>query len=287
MCQHIENDNIHDERTIPSENADLPTRMDWCYDQCLNEPSCTDFTVHSIGPRSHICYLLTNCNEKSTEPTCLAAKKCNSGPKDCNSNSNCEPLASPPPQDTIPWQCDHDVNPYDKQIPEGTECFINCNAWVDKDGSRATIVSKCVAGAWEASALQPALDLSENTALPDPLPKPDDLTQAPCGCTNFDMAWNNTQTQDIIDYDPNTLLGTDFICTGANYITDDGTDLKFVLRQGMTCRLFCDNYHIATMTCANAEWTGEPELGAWCYAEPVANDDMGQVTTTPASNNLA
>jgi len=87
------------------------------------------------------------------------------------------------------------------------------------------------------------------------------------------MAWKNSQTGHLVDYDPNSLPGTDFLCTGGDYITSDKTDLKFMLQPGMTCRLFCDNYHIATMSCVNGLWTGELELGAWCYAEPTVADD--------------
>merc|ERR1711971_1140009 len=89
-----------------------------------------------------------------------------------------------------------------------------------------------------------------------------------CGCPIVDMAWKNSVTEEMIDYDPNTLPGTDFLCTGPDYITDDGTDLKFKLQPGMTC--------------VNGLWTGEPELGAWCYAEPDTADDMGPGTVGPA-----
>merc|ERR1711934_793982 len=248
LCAY--SDDSYIKLAIPSpHNADLESRMQWCYNQCrfgYGEATCTDFSVQSIGIRSHSCYLLTNCNEKSTDANCLSLGSCNSGPKDCASNNNCDILASPPPADTIPWECDHDVNPYVQQVPEGTECFISCNAWLDDNKNQASIVSKCVAGAWQASV-----------------------------------------TNETIDYDPNTLPGTDFLCTGADYITSDGINLKFALQPGMTCRMFCDNYHIATMTCVNGLWTGEPELGAWCYAEPDTADDMGAGTVGPTSTTTA
>jgi len=288
MCQAIDNNNIHEERVIPSENpADLESQMHWCYGQCQNVTECTDFTVYKTA-RFDTCYLLTNCDEKSTEAPCLNQELCNSGPSDCDSaNNDMCPILDPPPNATIPWQCDHDVDPYAQQVPEETECWISCNAWLDTNEIQATIASKCVAGVWKASEVQPfGIDPTEIAALPNPLPQPDAPAsdQVGCGCATIDMAWVNSQTNETIDYDPNTLPGTDFLCSGANYITDDGTNLKFMLRPEMTCRLFCDNYHIATMTCLSGLWTGEPELGAWCYAEPTVEDDMGPGTTVPPGN---
>lgn len=287
LCAYSDDNDI--KRPIPSpQNADLESRMQWCYNQCRNEDTCTDFTVFSIGSRFHSCYLLTSCEDKSTDATCLELGSCNSGPKDCVTNSNCDILTSPPPAGTIPWECDHDVNPYARQVPEGTECFISCNAWLDNNENQASIVSKCMGGAWQLSEVQPyGIDESEILALPSTLPQPDDSTQVDCGCASFDMTWENSKTGEMIDYDPNTLPGTDFLCTGADYITDDGTNLKFALQPGMTCRMFCDNYHIATMTCVNGLWTGEPELGAWCYAEPDTADDMGEGTVAPTTTTVA
>jgi len=281
VCKYADNDNLHEQRTIPSENAaDLESRMLWCYDQCQNVTQCTDFTVFGLRNRDAICYLLTNCNVRSTEDICLQQKLCNSGPSDCASNSNCPILASPPP-DTIPWQCDHDVDPYARQVPEETECFLSCNAWQDKNENQATIASKCMGGVWETSQVQPnTTDPNAIDALPPaPYPQPDGAAgdQVACGCANRDMAWVNSITNVTIDYDPNTLLGTDFLCTGGDYITqDENGNQKFMLQPGMNCRMFCDNYHIATMTCLSGLWTGEPELGAWCYAEPTAEDDMNK-----------
>jgi hypothetical protein len=272
----------------PPHTSNMESQMQWCYNQCLNEATCTDFTVFRVPNRVQSCYLLTNCDQKSKDDLCLELGTCNSGPQDCANNQNCNILESPPPADTIPWECDHDVNPYAQQVPEGTECFISCNAWLDNNENQASIVSKCMSGNWQTSEVQPhGIDESEILALPSTLPKPDDATQVECGCATIDMAWKNSGTGEMIDYDPNTLPGTDFLCTGSDYITDDGTNLKFELKPGMTCRMFCDNYHIATMTCVNGLWTGEPELGAWCYAEPDTADDMGEGTVAPTTTTVA
>ena len=262
MCAFSNDNDI--QFPIPSENTDLESRMVWCYNQCQVEQNCTDFTVHGVRG-GFKCYLLTNCDEKSANDACLAQETCNSGPKDCDvaANSNCDILQTPPP-DTIPWECDSDVNPYTQQVPDKTSCFLSCNAWLDNNLDQASIVSQCLGGVWQASVVHPdGISTTDISALPDPLPQPDDQNQVDCGCANYNMEWVNSATNNTVDYDPNTLPGTDFLCTGGDYMTDDGTDLKFVLKPGMTCRMFCDNYHIATMTCVNGLWTGEPELGAW------------------------
>lgn len=121
--------------------------------------------------------------------------------------------------------------------------------------------STCANGTWTPSILNPP---DVNIPMPSPLPRPDspEEEQIPCGCLPYDMVWTNGA--DLIDYDPNTLPGTDFICS-ESYIDDsDPTNTKFILRPSNTCRLFCDSYHAATMACdAGGKWTGAPELGAW------------------------
>merc|ERR1712055_554910 len=78
LCAYSDDSDI--KRAIPSpQDADLESRMQWCYNQCRNEATCTDFTVHSTRT-SHSCHLLTNCDDKSTDAACLGAGSCNSGP---------------------------------------------------------------------------------------------------------------------------------------------------------------------------------------------------------------
>ena len=255
--------------TIPDANAtSLDTMMEWCYNQC-SQPDCTDFTVFTGNGRiANKCFLLTTCDGPDREADCFVAGTCNSGPANCESNDNCPMLPAPAPGlDLIPWTCDHDVNPYVQQIPDGTACFLSCNAWLDDNGEQATIESRCEAGAWVASTVLPnGPDDSLNAVLPNPLPKPDspEEQQTACGCGVYDMRWVNSGTSALVDYDPNTLIGTDFLCTGGEYITTEADgELKFKLTPGIKCRMFCDNYHITTMECVNGLWTGQPELGAW------------------------
>jgi len=252
----------------------MPMRMAWCQEKCFNDVDCQHFTIHTVRTDT-ICYLLTSCTDPSDNAACIMDERCNSGPKDCADNKNCpmlEPYQDPASANKINWQCDGSINPYTQQIPEGQTCFLSCNAWVDDTGKPAVITSTCDAGAWTTSVVNPP-DLTI-AAIPDPLPQPDALEadQIACTCALQPMAWN-----DNIDYDPNTLPGTDFICSESYIDESDPADKKFNLAPTNVCRLFCDSYHITTMACENGMWTGEPELGAWCYYEPVDSDDMNYV----------
>merc|ERR1712013_573259 len=133
------------------------------------------------------------------------------------------------------------------------------------NGEQATIESQCENGTWVASTVLPnGADDSLNMVLPSPLPQPDspEGEQTACGCGVYDMRWVNSGTSALVDYDPNTLIGTDFLCTGGEYIT--------------------------TMECVNGHWTGQPELGAWCYLEPTEDDDMGLASSgTPGPTTVS
>jgi len=260
----------------PKEDTMLK-KMTWCQDKCYNDPEaqCNHFTIHTARGGT-ICYLLTSCMDPSDSDACIKDGLCNSGPKDCESNNNCPMLidyVDPASANKIKWQCDGSINPYTQQVPEGETCFLSCNAWVDDTtATPAVITSTCEAGAWTNSVVNPP-DLTI-AAIPNPLPQPDaeEAEQIACSCALYPMAWN-----DIIDYDPNTLPGTDFICTENPIDETNPDDKKFNLQPTNVCRLFCDSYHITTMACENGMWTGEPELGAWCYYEPVESDDMNYI----------
>jgi len=259
---------------IPSTEDTMLKKMTWCQLKCFEDTgTCAHFTIHTARGGTQ-CYLLDSCNDPSDNDACIKDGLCNSGPKNCADNNNCDVLpeyTDPTSANKINWQCDGSINPYTQQVPEGETCFLSCNAWVDSvTGTPAVITSKCETGAWTTAAVSPAgLTIP---ALPATIPQPDgvEADQVACSCAIQPMAWN-----DVIDYDPNTLPGTDFICT-EEYVdkTTDPADWKFNLVPTNVCRLFCDSYHITTMACENGVWTGEPELGAWCYYEPVAADDM-------------
>jgi len=250
-------------------------KMTWCQDKCFNDADCQHFTIHTARGGS-TCYLLTSCMDPSDSDACIKDGLCNSGPRDCASNNNCPMLpdyVDPASANKIKWQCDGSINPYTQQVPEGETCFLSCNAWVDDStGKPAVITSTCEAGVWTDSVVSPpGLNIA---AIPDQLPNPNagEGDQIACTCAMYPMVWGEN-----IDYDPNTLPGTDFICTENPIDETNPDDKKFNLMPTNVCRLFCDSYHITTMACENGMWTGEPELGAWCYYEPVDSDDMNYV----------
>ena len=261
MCQYNELDISF---PVPATETDQLSKMTWCQQQCFDDASvtCEHFTIHTTRGAT-TCYLLSACSRSSSD-VCLSdpSNPCDSGPKDCTANTNCDMLAAPASDTAIPWQCD-DVDPYAQQVPEGKTCFLTCNAWTETaTGLPAVITSTCDAGGFTPSVVTNSWTNADVPALPATLPQPDDLAQAECSCAPYDMEWDDAGT--MVDYDPNRLLGTDFVCEGGDYLDQTNPlDWKFILTPALTCRLFCDSYHIATMACENGKWTGEPELGAW------------------------
>ena len=46
------------------------------------------------------------------------------------------------------------------------------------------------------------------------------------------------------------------------------------------CSLYCDDFFVAHAQCLAGEWTGQPELGFWCYTEPTQYDGGKEATQT-------
>ena len=239
------------QEVIPAENADLGlgSQMDYCQQQCSNlvGGTCKHFSVATMETKVY-CYLLETCATAIMD-SCLEESICNSGPADCDTNDNCPMLTTNPGSSKIRWQCDG-VNPYTHVVPDGMTCFLSCNAWTSPpnaiDGTPVLITSTCSGGVYQDSKATPTIP-----NLPNPLPKPNE-EEPTCDCADRLMAWHG------IEYDPNTLPGTSFICS-ESYIIEQ----KFILKATNLCRLFCDGYHVATMACQGGRWTGHPELGAW------------------------
>jgi len=229
------------------------------------------------------CFLMLTC-DKNTEDTCLDEGICGGGLGDCEDQTGCEPL---PPfdadtDDRIRWICDHVDNPYDVdgEIPVGSACTLSCEGWIDDNGDTVNVLSTCAADlSWSAPVIKAPgaadgvnVDKATVPALAEKtIPKPDTVAaeQITCGCGPRAMAWADT-----INYDPNLMPGTTFICQNGEYLVGAEGEKKFIIAEDMTCRLYCDGYHVATIECLNGDWTGQPELGAWCYYEPVAGDDV-------------
>ena len=267
LCKYDEADKLSiDTATYPT----LEEQMGYCQTECVAldgdvDGVCNHFTVHaSRGVPS--CYLLDTCLDSSIE-TCLELGTCNSGPMNCDAafNPSCPLLDDTTmiSEGQISWQCD-ETNPYAQQVPNGATCFLTCNAWADAAGTPVYVSSTCTDGAYEPSVVSdPLLVIPALAGVA--LPKPDDLAaaQLACTCAAQPMSWDlNGDGTSMIAYDPNTLIGTDFICE-VDPISGASPNIAFSLDPTNTCRLFCDSYHIATMACENGKWTGEPELGAW------------------------
>jgi len=290
----------------------LTDQMGFCQEKCVEQsgstvdangvtlPKCKHFSVRPLGPRATMCYLMEDC-VKNTVDECLENPLedglCGGGRGDCSEATGCPALVQPAGEEIL-WVCDHVDNPYDadKEILEGTDCVLSCEGWVlpgvaEADDTAITVFSTCIntdgAGTmgWTVpEIMQDGISQADVPALTDvTLPKPDGSDQITCGCGDMDMAWD--PLGENIVYDPNQMPGTTFICQNGEYLVGEAPGTEFKITEDMTCRLYCDGYHVATIECLNGQWTGQPELGAWCYYEPAAGDDVntGGAATTAAT----
>ena len=86
--------------------------------------------------------------------------------------------------------------------------------------------------------------------------------------------WDPTPDDEINDaywYDPNAEEAANFICTAAAVDTSDG---DYIITAPNKCMFYCDEYYVATVECLDGEWTGNPELGFWCYDEPTDTSNI-------------
>lgn len=206
---------------------------------------------------------------------------CKSGPSDC---------AVPPPtcppvvalEDRVRWQCvditEEAINPYNDPLPLGTRCYQTCSSWESAtEGADVRLVSECIessttAGEGEWSETQNV----DGQELIFPLypadlvtyyPKPDEANNAvalDCGCQPLEVKWPYNDPSGTW-YNPNKEEAAVFIC---DETVDTVGDTEFTIGRTNTCVLYCDDHFVATATCIDGEWTGNPEWGFWCYDEP-------------------
>jgi len=273
--------------------VDMATATDECYDECNLQKAdptspCLSFTVRQVGLRPPTCYLLRSACVLNSADACLGSMpdpSCVSGPSDCASFA---PTLCPKVEaldgDYARWQCQDintdPINPYKEEVPEGTVCYQTCSSWVSEegvDGPPGQLVSTCDAGVWTApvnsdpSIIDGALFYP---AFPDGIayPPPDAIAAdaLPCGCQPLEVQWPydgpgvDPLTQ--IWYDPNREEAAEFICE----TTVNMDNLDYKIETTNTCVLYCDDHYVATATCLDGEWTGNPEWGFWCYEEPEA-----------------
>jgi len=309
LCDHIPNVDIVE--PIDAALTTLQDQMEWCQDECLTQdadsdaetPPCKHFSVRAVRGVQK-CFLIETCTKNTadaclSDPLDLTDGLCGGGRGDCTANTGCEalPAFDAANDDKIRWICDHVDNPYDAdgEIPVGTDCTLSCEGWVDANGDTVNVVSTCAAdlswtapvikapGAGDADVVDPAtVPALKDKTLPSPNDVADD--QIGCGCGPRPMAWD--PEGDNINYDPNLMPGTTFICQNGDYLVGADGSKEFIIAEDMTCRLYCDGYHVATMECLNGDWTGEPELGAWCYYPPTADDDVNSTPATTTTGTL-
>ena len=98
-------------------------------------------------------------------------------------------------------------------------------------------------------------------------PKPDakEATALQCDCQALQVKWGGPSNEEFF-YDPNAEDAAEFICT-EDVPTDAG---EYIIQTDNLCVLYCDRQYVTTATCVSGKWTGQPEWGFWCYAEPTA-----------------
>ena len=117
-------------------------------------------------------------------------------------------------------------------------------------------------------------------------PTPSEEHSLTCGCEDLSVKWPPLRdSEDQIFYDPSAEKGTDFVCQQSI----DTASGEFIIETDNSCILFCDSYLVADVRCLNGEWTGQPELGFWCYQEPIKEDNALTPADTeePAETTLA
>jgi len=265
-----------------------------CYNQCsaAGAGNCDYFTIWSFQGKS-TCYFLTSCDEEY-DKQCSKSGTCKSGPTDCgsitNDNANCPPIdPDNTPSGNIHWQCidieSNSFNGYTVQdIQAGSQCVLRCESWEDTSGEAAHLVSTCQNdGTWSPTiASNEATSGAELEFPPYPAdtgiyPTPDQMQTFGCGCKDLHVEWATdfTNLDTFFYYDPNTEPGTEFICE-QSINQSQGT---YIITTENKCILFCDSYLVADVRCLNGEWTGQPELGFWCYTQPHPDNEI--TTPTP------
>jgi len=265
---------------------------------CAADAACKYWTWFTYRG-STTCYLLDSCAEER-DAACLLNGNCVSGPEDCTNSTvvvdGCEKPRAPSPE-YIPWQCSDTqgntltAEQLNTTIDVGTTCYLRCEAWETESGSRGYLESTCNEdGEWTATAPH-----NGDAALKVPLgpyPKPTGSGLS-CQCSPLHVVWEPTAEPSPYNYyDPHQpdQEGASFICKSPA-ITSDNT---YILQADNVCAFWCDDHLAAALSCNDGIWSGQPELGFWCYNIPTvigysttAAPDTGVETTTTAAPDTA
>eukprot|EP00090_Calanus_glacialis_P033160 TRINITY_DN54_c0_g1_i4.p1 TRINITY_DN54_c0_g1~~TRINITY_DN54_c0_g1_i4.p1 ORF type:complete len:329 (+),score=56.96 TRINITY_DN54_c0_g1_i4:25-987(+) len=283
-------DSQADPFTLSDAATDMATAIDECYDQCNLEKAaaspCLSFTVRKTGNRPPGCFLLRSDCVLNSADACLSSDpaSCASGPSDCSTFiAEVCPKVVVPEGDYARWQCQdintNFINPYNEDPPEGTVCYQTCSSWVFEEntaGPPGQLVSTCEGGVWTPTKSSDPNDADGALFYPEypdgstyPTPNAAAATTLPCGCQPLNVQWPYGPVADPatqVWYDPNREEAAEFICeTTVNMANKD-----YMIVTTNTCVLYCDDHYVATATCLDGQWSGNPEWGFWCYEEPIA-----------------
>jgi len=258
-----------------AEGETLQQQTENCSQACLADSSCNHFTWFKARGTAK-CYLHSDCLE-IRDNTCTEDGNCVSGPKVCGDTNTAYISCKKPLDDIgdeyIKWQCTQpsgqilDLLAYNDTVPVGTICYIRCNSWITQAGSPGYLESSCGAdGNWTETV--PHNGDAELLFPPAPYPTPcaevsDSPTPLTCSCPTLSVVWPPSDPNGTY-YDPNDEKATDFICD----IPVDQSNGTYCIEPNNECRMWCDDYLLASVRCKNGEWTGSPGLGFWCYKRP-------------------
>ena len=154
-----------------------------------------------------------------------------------------------------------------------------CSSWLSAEDAadpQGQLVSTCEGGVWTPTKSSNPNDADGALFYPEypdgstyPTPNAAAATTLPCGCQPLNVQWPYGPVDDgttQVWYDPNREEAAEFICeTTVNMANKD-----YMIVTTNTCVLYCDDHYVATATCLDGEWSGNPEWGFWCYEEPIA-----------------
>jgi len=264
---------------------------------CAADAACKYWTWFTYRG-STTCYLLDSCAEER-DAACLLNGNCVSGPEDCTNSTvvvdGCEKPRAPSPE-YIPWQCSDTqgntltAEQLNTTIDVGTTCYLRCEAWETESGSRGYLESTCNEdGEWTATAPH-----NGDAALKVPLgpyPKPTGSGLS-CLCSPLHVVWEPTAEPSPFNYyDPHQPeQGASFICKSPAITTDN----TYIVQADNDCAFWCDDHLAASLSCNDGIWSGQPELGFWCYNIPTiighsttAAPDTADETTTAGHSTTA
>merc|ERR1711936_1530042 len=218
-----------------------------CRERCEENASCNYWTILTLRG-STTCYLLTECSAKEK---CPNTDSCSSGPKKCTCPALVKTGGDESDDSYARWSCGEGLS-YGEEIPVGTRCTATCDSWRYAQNGRVTVESYCLLGGDWSNTRYITSSISGYNGYSSVWAKPNEGDMQ-CGC----------DTITVIGYDPNEEPGAELECT-----TDKDFSGEWYLTTADVCVLTCNKDIAAKFECVDGSWTGEPQLGFWCYTDP-------------------